>query len=326
MAKRYRVLGPRLLGLVLLVILLWRVDLQEIWQAWSTANKALIGLAVVLHLPMIGLKTLRWQIILRAQGTAYDGWNAYLSTWGSIFIGFLTPGRLGEFVKAAHVMRDCGTSSARAFSSVLSDRLFDLYVLMLVGTAGLLTLGASTAQLLALVLSAALLTVPFALFLHDTSFNWIKRIGSRFGRPGRRLFADQGWLIDMRQGFLQLTRTAILEAVILTALAYLIFFAQCYLLARALDISADFLPVTYAVALGSLVTLIPVSISGLGTREATITAYLATVDVSNADALSFSLLVFATFYLGGGLIGAAAWWLKPVDLNGIRQNQAKTSG
>jgi len=73
-------------------------------------------------------------------------------------------------------------------------------------------------------------------------------------------------------------------------------------------------PVTFAVALGSLITLLPISISRLGTRAAAMIAYLDTVGIPAEAALSFSLLVFVTFYVAGGLIGALAWWIKPVPI------------
>ncbi len=85
-----------------------------------------------------------------------------------------------------------------------------------------------------------------------------------------------------------------------------------------------FMQITYAAAIGSLVTLLPVSISGLGTREAAIIAYLGAQGVTSEGALGFSLLVFFTFYIAGGIIGAAAWWVKPVPL-GIKTLRGKPS-
>ncbi len=85
------------------------------------------------------------------------------------------------------------------------------------------------------------------------------------------------------------------------------------MIAKSIDLDVAFATTSYAVALGSLTALLPISIAGLGTREAAIVAYLGTHDVSSEAALSFSLLVFVTFYLGGGIIGAVAWWLKPLN-------------
>jgi uncharacterized protein (TIRG00374 family) len=163
------------------------------------------------------------------------------------------------------------------------------------------------------------------LWVNERFWNWfrqqIQRLEKRFfGKPAlfTRLLAEKSGLSDLRQGLRQLTWPWLLAATSMTGLAYLVFFFQCYLLALALHLQVGFMPVLYSVALGSLVTLLPLSISGLGTREAAIVAYLGTVGAPAEVALSFSLLIFFTFYVAGGVIGALAWWLKPVAL---RQNR-----
>lgn len=315
----------RLAGVALLVILLRWLNLEQIGHALHSANEGLIAAAIALNLPMILIKTIRWQAIMAVQKIRYPLRDAYLAYWGSIFIGFFTPGRLGEFVKAAHVSRDCGVSGGQALSGVLADRLFDLLALLLAGGAALLALSGSEADLLVLLGAVVLLIAMPALWVNDRFWNWFRQqiqgLENRFfGRPAlfSRLLAEKSSLSDLRQGLRQLTWPWLLAAASLTALAYLVFFFQCYLLALALHLPASFIPVLYSVALGSLVTLLPLSISGLGTREAAMVAYLGTVGVTAEAALSFSLLIFFTFYVAGGGMGALAWWVKPVSLT---QNQ-----
>lgn len=307
--------APRLLGLILLVVLLTRLDLHQVYQTLRQANPFLMIVAVLAIVPLILVKTIRWQVILRSQDIRFPLWPAFLVYFGSLFIGLLTPGRLGEFVKAIHVSREGQVSSARAFSSVLADRLFDLYALLCVGGMALFTLTAGKG--LGMVLGAmTLITVPIMLFLNETTFGWLQRSGSKWGGGwlAQRLFGPTGWLQEIRDGLCQLTFAKLITTIGLTTLAYLIFFGQGYLLALALELPVGFGPISYAIALGSLVTLLPVSISGLGTREAAMIAYLSTFGVTAEAALSFSLLVFLIFYIGGGLMGAIAWWIKPVDL------------
>lgn len=345
----------RLIGLILLGVLLARVDVTTLWGTIRDANPYLLAVAVLLNLPMVLLKALRWQALLGAQGIQYSVGNAYLAYLGSIFIGFLTPGRLGEFVRVMHVNRDCDVPIGQAFASVVADRLFDLYVLLLVGGGALLTLTAGNTEVIALAGSALAMTLPLALFLNNTTFGWLQAVGRTLGlgghkpaagpsrisggahpgppRPGpgtggleplRRKFGTHslaalgGWLLEMRAGLRQLTGAWLLFAIILTALAYAIFFGQCYLLAMALQLPIVFVQVSFAVALGSLVTLLPISISGLGTREAAIVAYLSTVGVLAEKALGLSLLVFLNFYVAGGLMGAVAWWIKPAPLARVK--------
>jgi uncharacterized membrane protein YbhN (UPF0104 family) len=308
--------GPwlRLIGLVLLGLILWRLDFAALVRIIRGADRVLLGIAVVLNLLLVLLKSLRWRALMVQQDIRYPIGKAYLAYFGSISVGFLTPGRLGEFVKAIHVNHDCDVSPGRALSSVLVDRLFDLYALLLVGGAALLTLAVGRAEVIALIGSALLLMLPLGLFLNDTAFGYLRQVCLRLGPLGRKLSAPGGWLPEMRLGLRQLTWSGFLTGIVLTILAYSIFFGQCHLLARALELSVGLVPVCYAVALGSLVTLLPISISGLGTREAAIIVYLGTVEVPREAALGFSLLVFLTFYVAGGLIGAVAWWLKPAPL------------
>jgi uncharacterized protein (TIRG00374 family) len=310
----------RLAGLALLVFLIARLDLDRIYEVIRTADPWLIGLSMLGIIPLILIKTIRWQGLLRAQAIRLATWPALLAYFGSLFIGFLTPGRLGEFIKAMHVSRDCNVPLAQAFSSVLADRLFDLYALLLVGSAALLSLALNGQEVLVLVALVLVMTLPLVFFLHEVTFTWMQRVGLRFGALGRKLFGEGGILPEVRAGLLQLTWARFLTAVILTVVAYGVFFGQCYLLARALNLPVGFGPVTFAVALGSLITLVPISISGLGTREAAMIAYLDSAGVQAESAISFSLLVFVTFYVAGGLIGAVAWWIKPVPVAAAEQD------
>ncbi|NJP06939.1 MAG: flippase-like domain-containing protein, partial [Chloroflexaceae bacterium] len=192
-----RTWGLRVLGLVLLLFLLLRFDLGQMFQVMGSANPLLLFCSFMLIIPLIYTKTVRWQGILQAQSIHFATTPALLAYFGSLFIGFLTPGRLGEFVKAVHVSQDCQVPSAHAFSSVLADRLFDLYLLLLVGSAALLSLTLGGTAFVALGLSLVLLTLPMAIFLHPVSFAWCQQIGLRLGHLGGKLFAADGWLVQM---------------------------------------------------------------------------------------------------------------------------------
>lgn len=293
----------RSVGLGLLIYLLSRLDWGQLAQLLAQLHWPYLSAAILGLFPLIWLKTVRWQVILAAQGYAYGTRPAYLAYFGSLFIGLLTPGRLGEFVKAAHVRADCGAPGSVAFVSVLTDRLFDLAALMAVGVFALrafvqmdwsVWLRFDATRRLMGVMGLVLVLVVGGWFMRAMLLRTVARL-----RP----------LLD---GLPRLGVQPLALSVALTVLAYLLYYAQCYLLARALDLPIGFVPVTYAVALGSLITLLPISISGIGTREAIIFAYLGNLGVPPEAAISFSLLVFSVFYLGSGLLGLIAWWLKPI--------------
>jgi hypothetical protein len=302
----------RLIGPVLLVVLFFHLDIKRITETINRADTLLIIISILVSIPLILLKTVRWLGLLQAQGLTYGFMPAFLAYFGSIAIGLLTPGRFGEFVKVMHVTHDCKVSPAQAFSSVLGDRLFDFYILLLVGTIAFFTIDVKVLDMMKLVSAAIVLCVPLIVFLNDFLFAVLRKTGYSLGRAGRKLFAEDGWIVEMRTGLRCLTLKGSVSAVVLTIIGYAVFFEQCNLIAIALKANIGFASVSFAVAIGSLVTLIPISISGIGTREAAIILYLGKAGVPNETAMAFSLLVFIVSYIGSGFIGAIAWWLKPL--------------
>lgn len=303
----------RLLGIVLLGILLWRSDVRRIGRSLSSVVWPFLLLAIALNIPQLSVKASRWRYVMQMQNIRYGLMASILAYFGSIFIGLLTPGRLGEFVKVFHVSHDCHVRPSQAFASVLLDRLCDLYALVVMGAIALWSLAAvrSAQARLGMVLLTAALTLPPVFLLNAQVFSWMSRWGLKLGRLGARLFGTGGWLVELHNGLRMLDPTALVTTVGLTIIAYGVFFIQCYLVALSVGLRASFADVSYAVALGSLVTLLPISISGVGTRDAAIVAFLSSKGVLPEAALGFSLLMFFTFYVAGGLIGAMAWWIKP---------------
>src|SRR5262245_15160473 len=135
-------------GIVLLIILIWRIDFSDTVSLLKKISIPILVLVVLLNIPQIFMKAYRWRELLHSQRISFGIWPAFLSYFGSIFIGLLTPGRLGELIKALHVSKDCNVSNARALSSVLVDRLFDLYALLLMGGAALLSKGSDLSHIL----------------------------------------------------------------------------------------------------------------------------------------------------------------------------------
>jgi len=67
-------------------------------------------------------------------------------------------------------------------------------------------------------------------------------------------------------------------------------FSQILLLAKAFGFQVDYLVVMFAYAAATLISLLPISVGGLGTREATYIMIMAREGISKEQALLFSLL------------------------------------
>ena len=297
----------RYLGLILLVGLIWWLDPQVLWDRLTEANGTLLVAAILLILPSIGLKVVRWGVLLRCNGIAFPWLAAALAYCSSLYLGLLTPGRAGEFAKVIFVSRQMKEPVSRVIPSVLTDRLFDVYVLLVLLLCGLVLVSSpGSGQFLVGVL-AVLIIVSLGLWallstaVIEALARWAARLGPFIERSASALRNLQGGLREVRGRVFVLCLG-------LTLVAYAVFFVQCDIVARALGLNLPIGILVIAVAAGSAAGFLPISVSNLGTRDAVIVAYLGTQGVAADHALSFSLLLFVVLNLPAAALGAATWW------------------
>lgn len=251
----------------------------------------------------------RWFLVLRAQGFPLAfGRVLHLYLVGQFFNAFMLGATGGDVMKALYVVRDSPGRKTEIIATILIDRLIGLVTVIIIApVCMLMRVSAFWAQpetRAVLLLSVALLIGMLAglalLFGRDlfVRWPWLRRLeGRAAGRILRQLYAATHAV--MRHPGL-LVRTAALS-VVNHLLAVVIAFAIGRALALPLvyaDYLAAFLPI-------NLITAIPITPSGIGTREAASLLLLGTLGVAAAPAVTLSLLLYAIVLLwsllGGGI-------------------------
>jgi uncharacterized protein (TIRG00374 family) len=305
----------RLLGVILFIVILTRVDLSSVLSVIADVNLSYLGTAIVLTIPMLVLKSWRWQSLLKMQGIAYPLRQAFPAYVGGLYLGMVTPGRLGELGRAFYLTNDRGLSLGAAFSSVVVDRLLDIYVLLLAGGYGLIAYsllpGGTIPSVIILVLLVAL---PLSLLRKTIGKGLIRaiyhvRLFARF-RARIDTSADQFY-----HGVDMLARPRLILPLAITLAAWAVYFAQCYLLVLSLEFHLSYLDTAVYMAAAILVTLIPISIAGIGTRDATLIALFSVQGIDAESALSYSLLVLFSFYVCVAVMATIAWQIKPIQVS-----------
>jgi uncharacterized membrane protein YbhN (UPF0104 family) len=181
---------------------------------------------------------------------------------------------------------------------VVSDRLFDLVFLGSFGPFALWAVMADGTSDAVLVAGFVGLYVAVCLVLAGTG-----RFVSRW-KPRWRLLRWAVKCLANVSGDL-VGRTGLVGSAI-TLLSYAVYFGASVVLLRALGIGLSFRDVACVTGCLSLVLLLPISIAGIGTREATLILLLGKYGIAREDALAYSILQFAVFTLFGGLAGVFA--------------------
>lgn len=314
---RKRLRWLRYAGLLLLAGLILYAGPMKMLRVLREADPRWLLVGFILNLPQLGLKAYRWSLLVQWQKIPFTYPRAFLAYFSSLLVGFLTPGRLGEMAKAFTLKYEAGVSLAKGLSSVVLDRVFDMYLLLTLGVLGVFrfTLIGERISPGVFVGVCILLALPL-LFLNP-------RVARGTGKLAAHLpyLRSHGEFIQEKtdqfaEGLGVLSPSRILQCAGLTIAAYSIFFLQCYCCSWALGFSPPLLDLVMLMAATNFISFIPLSISGLGTRELCLIYFLARVQPPQPEAVAvlFGLCLFLVLFAGGGIIGFICWQWAPIGL------------
>lgn len=303
----------RFLGIIILLFLLMKADWIRIKEILKVADFLILVICMFMTLPMVWIKSERWRSILAVQGHFMKSLDSFLIYMSSIFLGLVTPGRIGEFSKIMYLRKSGVTSSARAFSSVVTDRLFDVFLLFIIAMYGFISLNPfHQSKMFGWVGIILTLLILVGFIGYINIFIWAANFFRKV-LPSNVFSRFSKWLDLVFCDIKHIQRKSLLWMSILTAISYAIFCLQYYLIADALGISISYINLVPIVAISGLLSMIPITIAGLGTREAIFLYFFGLLGFDFDLTIAFSLSVFFIIYLGAMVLGFLAFWVRPLD-------------
>jgi len=298
------------IGLVALIVIITRVDLGDVACQIRNSDYRYLLAVIGLIFPQVALRALRWQRLMAQQGINCPIRDAMVFYFAAIYVGLITPGRMGEVGKSLFLKQNGIASVAQSLPSVLLDRLLDLYVLGLLALGALYFMAILPAASWVFVLLAVIAAISPWLILkgvraggrwEDAIDVWLLRKSPRW-REAWRVFAD---------GSRNLITPRLMEALSLTVLSYVLYFTQVCLIGRAVALPLDCGPVVMVTAVAILVGYVPITIAGLGTREATLLLFFGQYGVPDTSVLSFAFWYNLVYIVCVGMISAFFWFRLP---------------
>ena len=303
----------RLVGVGLFAFILYRIDVSRIlehlcdvrWLPFAVAT-ALVPLTVV-------IKAARWRLLMRTYDIECSLWDACLVYAIGLFMASWTPGKLGDFAKVLYIRRE-GQPLARPFLTVFFDKLFDVGALLVFAVAAMLFFGTVFRSAL-LLIATALGVVLLVIVLARRHGEFLKRTVGRMAlmlTPGRYRGSLRVNASVIAADFTRIRHGRLVEMILLTLANWVTYYFMCWLLARSIDLPLSFPYVVACVSVVNIVVLIPVTVAGLGTRDATFIFFFDRHNPSLVapQAVAFSLLNL-WFWIVAALLGLTAFLIKP---------------
>jgi hypothetical protein len=300
----------RLVGPLLLVWVVWRfADFAELVDTFAQAAIWPLVAAVLLNAVAIHAKLWRWRDLLRSVDVPLSVGSAYRAFLPSLYLGLVTPGRVGDALRIQYLKRDHAVGYADGLAVSIVDRLCDMYVLLAFVALGVVHLASAVSVPLAQttwIAIAAIAIAPAFLFVRGVAepvAQWL------YGR-----FSDGDAHEGLTVFFAALRRQvglSLVGPVAITVLAFLTNYFQAWLVANAFGIELTFVDVAALLAISSLLSLLPISISGVGVRESFFALIFPAFGLAQTLGIAFGLGVFAVIYVPTLLVGFLAWLAWP---------------
>jgi uncharacterized protein (TIRG00374 family) len=303
LSGHYRFALKLLISTILLGYLLTRTDLHAISSLLRSLHLPILFASFLLYLLAQVLSALRWRYLLKAERIKLSLWRLILLYFEGSFFSLMLPTLIGgDVVRGYQIFRFTQRHEA-SVASILVERLSGYAAMNVIAC-------------LALVFAYPHLRDPALIWLTMASMVGLAAITAGLLNIRLRSLLDKvlhaaglGRFHDTFQRLYQAIqrywthRRALLIALGLSLLLQSVVILVFYLISRSLNLAVPLGYFFLFVPLISLISMVPVSVAGLGVREGSAIYLFAKVGLDSAGALSLSLLWFTVTALCHGLGG-----------------------
>jgi len=321
------------ISMFFMVLLFRRIDFNQLWSALVTVDYRFILLAIVCTFVSYFLRSVRWHYLLIPEKRI-----PLSSVYPATIIGYMAnnvlPARLGEFVRAYVLAQREGLQAPTVFASLVIDRLFDGFTVMLILLLTLFTLrlpqglaeaetALRTGGAVTFVLYAGVVAFLFLLKRHTMrTLAWTGILLKPFPqRLTERIIPLLGSFIG---GIRMSSRGGHIAAVLVSSLAVWLFCViPVDLVLRGFGIHLPITASMFILVLLVFAVMVPASPGFIGTYHYACFKGLSAFGISGPVAASIALVLHGTAFFPVILAGFYHLWRGKMSLSGLRNAGAR---
>lgn len=276
------------IGIILFIYILYTNNITKIFSSLKQIDFFYLALSLSIIIPRALIYSSKWDYVLRKQNIRLPFGFVIKAYLISTFYGAITPGWLGTYIRIPYVMKKAKISLGKATSNLVIDTLIDLiavFILVLIGSAVFFS---KIPNLSPIIFAIFLVIISLIAYFSN------KRRAEKFFKIILRFLIPSRYKEEVTRQFDIFYKSiprfrSLMPPLLISLICILLAYTQIYLIARGLGINLDYIYFILIYPIAFLVELIPISISGLGTRELTLTTILSYLSIPPDRAILLSL-------------------------------------
>jgi uncharacterized protein (TIRG00374 family) len=282
------------------------MDWSQVRAAFASLRLDLWLLAAVVYAVTQAVSSLRWQLLARPLGFQ-EPFRRFLGYYYvGMFFNLVLPTSVGGDVVRAWYLAGKSGRRAKAFASVIADRVSGVVVLVALALVALPFRPAELPSWLTWTVAGlaggALFALTLLLVISLAGRTRASLLGAKYSVLGTRhskLGAFSHWFLALRDLGTAIcpSRRVFVLSTVLSVVVQLANVLLVWLIGQGLNLPVPGNYYLIFVPTVTLLTLLPVSLNGMGVREGATTVMLAPLGVDAGTAVTLAFLWFAAFVL-----------------------------
>ncbi len=278
-----------------------KVPLNEVIQNIKNLNIVYIIIIILFFLLYYLVFSLRWNFLLKAQKIEISKARSYLYIIISFFFNNFLPSGLGmDMIRSAYAGGK--KNFEKALGASIMERILGMIGMMLIGITAVFSGKAEFVKLSILYIGLILVIALIYYLLTSLKVFWLKEklLSIKFLNLGdsiRKFYRAFKIYKNKRKTILVGIGYSILVQVLIILINYFI--------AEGLTISIPIFALIAYIPIITVISLIPITINGLGLREAAYVYFFCLLNITEGQAMSLSLVFFITSVIAscaGGIV------------------------
>ncbi|MEK6937259.1 MAG: lysylphosphatidylglycerol synthase transmembrane domain-containing protein [Nanoarchaeota archaeon] len=291
-----------LIGLVLFAYLVYRIGVNDLIETLKGANLTYLFIGIVSTPIFILPLAYKWHMILKRQNFDLKFLYVLKLYYIGAFYGFITPSRVGSLMRATYLKKKTKRGLVECASSIILERVMDLFAIFVFAFLGALLFIKSNLSLsYVLIFSFLVFSCAIFIFMRRSRGKFVLGLIYNYLLPKNIKEKTDNSLNSFYNSLPKLRKLILVFFATMTT--WILIYFQTYIFAWAFSIEIPFYVFVVFVAIGTVVATIPISISGLGTRELTLITLFSLYNIRPEAVVSMSLSSFFLIGFIEGLIG-----------------------
>lgn len=303
-----------ILGLIILIIILSTLDLQKIVDIFLKINPIYSLLSFLVVIPLILLANIGWQLILKKQKINVSFGYSIKNFFIGYFYGFITPGAFGAYIRSVYLSKKSGVQIPKCVSNIIIFNTLEYLGLLTIGAIGAIYLSSIFNYLFFLIIIIIIVVTSLFLFFFKD-------------KRSRVLFVKiiQSIIFSTIKDKIEKSLTSFYEDIpklkdivlpfSISIFGWILKYIMLFFIAKMFFIEIPFFTFILIMAVAEIIASVPISIYGLGTREATLITIFKIWGIESENIVSFSLFLFVLIWLSPSVIGAVVTFFETKKLD-----------